>query len=210
MVKICKVLILFIVAVTLISACGKPSDEEIYYDAHKKMMGIKSYETTARIYSHIGGTKREYEFNQIFMYPDKYRLEVISPKSIEGNVTIFNGKTAWIEHAAINQTWKMDNFQQSKEQLMFIGYFLQNFINSENSTYHSESLEGRETIVITTELPGGNPHFHSQKLWMDRKDLTPIKLTIVDHSDKPRFEVYYEDFKINPDLEESLFYLDQN
>lgn len=194
----------------LITACSKPSDEEIYYEAHKKIMGIKGYETIVKMHTHTGESQRAYELKQIFMYPDKYRLEVISPKSMAGNMTIYNGKTAWIEHSAINQTWKMDNFQQSKEQLLFIGYFLQNFINSENSSYHSETLEGTEVIVITTELPGGNPHFYSQKLWMDQKDLVPIKLTIVDQNDKPRFEVYYEDFKINPDLDESLFYLDKN
>jgi len=142
-------------AVIFMIACKKPSDQEIFYNAHKKMMEIQSYETTAKILTYSGSNKREYEFNQSFMYPDKYRLEVISPNSIKGNLTIFNGKIAWIEHAAINQTWKMDNFEQSKEQLMFIGYFLRNFINSENSNYMSENFNGQDSIVITTELPVG-------------------------------------------------------
>jgi len=197
-------------AVIFMIACGKPSDQEIFYDAHKKMMEIQSYETTAKIITHSGNNKREYEFNQSFMYPDKYRLEVISPNSIKGNVTIFNGKIAWIEHAAINQIWKMDNFEQSNEQLMFIGYFLSNFINSENSNYMSESLNGQDSIVITTELPGGNPHFSKQKLWISRDDFIPLQLSIVDNQDQVRFEVYYENFKMNPNLDESLFYLDKN
>lgn len=206
--RLLKAIFVLVVITISITACTKPSDKERYYDAHKKMMEIKSYQTIAKISSYTGDSKREYEFNQMFQYPDKYRLEVISPNSIKGNLTIFNGKVAWIQHATINQTWKMDNFEQSKEQLMFIGYFLKNFINSENSTYHSESFEGRDSIVITTELPGGNPHFYSQKLWIDGKDFTPLRLNIIDNQDKVRFEVYYEDFKMNPELSEDLFYLD--
>lgn len=207
--RLWKVMLLLFMVIISITACKKPSDKEKYYDAHKKMMEIKSYQTTAKILSYTGNSAREYKFNQVFQYPDKYRLEVISPESLEGNLTIFNGKVAWIRHAAINQTWKMDNFEQSKEQLMFIGYFLKNFINTENSTYHSESFEGQDSIVITTELPGGSPHFYSQRLWINKKDYTPLKLNIVDNEDRVKFEVYYEEFKMNPNLDESLFYLDE-
>lgn len=206
--RLLKGILVLLVVVISITACGKPSDKERYYNAHKKMMEIKSYQTIAKISSYTGDSKREYEFNQMFQYPDKYRLEVISPNSIKGNLTIFNGKAAWIQHATIDQTWKMDNFEQSKEQLMFIGYFLKNFINSENSTYHSESFKGKDSIVVTTELPGGNPHFYSQRLWIDGKDFTPLRLNIIDKQDRVRFEVYYEDFKMNPELSEDLFYLD--
>lgn len=206
--RLWKVILLIFIAVISITACRKPSDEEIYYDAHKKMMKIQSYEVVAKITSYTGGNKREYKFNQMFMYPDKYRLEVISPDSIKGNLTIFNGKAAWIQHSAINQTLKMDNFDKSKEQLMFIGYFLENFINSEDTAYSSEVLNGEDSIVITTELPGSSPHFYKQKLWITKEDFTPIQLNIVDNQDRVKFEVNYEDFKINPSLDEKLFYLD--
>lgn len=205
-----KKIVFIILAIAFISACTKPSDEDRYYDAHKEMMQIESYQTTAKIISYIGGNKREYEFNQSFMYPDKYRLEVVSPDSIKGNVTIFNGKVAWVQHEAINQTWKMDNFEQSEEQLMFIGYFLKNFLSSENTTYHSEEFNGIDSIVITTELPGGNPYFYSQKLWLHGKDYTPLMLNIIDNENKVRFQVYYEHFIKNPNLDEAIFYLDKN
>ncbi len=203
-----KVVFLLIMIVVIVTACIKPSDERAYYKAHKKMMKIKSYEIIAKMSSHMGDSTREYKFKQIFQYPDKYRQEVISPISLKGNITIFNGKVAWIKHAAINQTWKMDNFEQSNEQLVFVGHFLKNFVNSESSSYHKENINGQNNIVITTEVPGGNPHFYKQRLWVSVKDYTPIQLSIMDKQGKVKFEVYFEDFKINPKLDEKLFYLD--
>jgi len=74
----------------------------------------------------------------------------------------------------------------------------------------SENFNGQDSIVITTELPVGNPHFYKQKLWISKDDFIPLQLNIVDNQDKVRFEVYYENFKMNPNLDESLFYLDKN
>lgn len=206
--KFRKVVFLLIMVAVVVTACKKPSDEKTYYKVHKKMMGIKSYEATAQISSYMGDSSREYIFNQMFQYPDKYRLEVISPSSLEGNVTIFNGKVAWIKHASINQAWKMDDFIQSNEQLMFVGHFLKSFVDSENSSFHKENINGQNSIVITTEVPGGNPHFYKQRLWVSVKDYTPIRLSIMDEKEKARFEVYFKNFKINPKLDEKLFYLD--
>ena len=188
-------------------ACIKPSDEKMYYKAHKRMMEIKSYEAIAKISGHTGDSTREYKLKQIFQYPDKYRLEVISPPSLKGSITIFNDKVIWIKHAAIDQIWRMDNFKQSNEQLMFVGHFLKNFISSENSSYYKENINGQNNIVITTEVPGGNPHFYEQKLWVSGKDYTPTQLSIMDEQGKVKFQVHFEDFKKNPKLDESLFHL---
>ncbi len=205
--KFWKVILVFVIVIICITSCSKPSLKEKYYNAHKEIMKIESYETTAIIYDPNNSKDQVYKFKQVFKYPNKYRLEVIKPESLAGNNTMYNGKTAWIQHNAINQIWKMDDFNQSQEQLMFIGYFLQNYINSQNTTHYSHELKGKNSIVITTELPGGNPNLFSQSLWINEEDFTPLKLDIKDNKENVKFEVYYEDFKLNPVLEESLFYL---
>jgi len=57
-------------------------------------------------------------------------------------------------------------------------------------------------------VPGGNPHFYKQKLWVRIGNYTPIQLSVMDEQEKTKFEVHFEDFKINPRLDEKLFYLD--
>ncbi len=203
-----KVLFLLVITVIVMAACGKPSDEKMYYRVQKRMGKIKSYEAVAQMSSHVGDSTREYRFNQVFQYPDKYRLEVISPRSLKGNITIFNGKVAWIKHASIDQVRRLDNLEQSDEQLMFIGHFLKDFINSENSSYHKEKINGQNSIVITTEVPGGNPHFYKQRLWVSEGRCTPIQLSIMDKKENVKLKVHFEEFKINPRLDEELFYLD--
>lgn len=201
-----KVIVLLGLLFVLI-ACKQPTNEEVYYEIQKKLSEMESYQCIAKIQVMNQNQATEYVFQQSFKVPNQYRLEVLSPENLKGSLTMYNGKTAWLQHPAINQTWKLDNFQQSPEQLMFIGYFLENYITSKESTFEIESIGEENYLIMETKIPGGNNYFDHQKLWFDKKQKVPVKLYIYDETGNLRFRVYYEDFTYNPELEESLFHL---
>ncbi len=188
-------------------ACSQPTDQELYYEVQRKLGQLESYSCNAIIYVNSNNTENKYVFQQAFKAPSSYRLEVTSPESLEGNLTISNGKKAWMLHPAINQTWILDSFEQSQEQMMFIGYFMQNLFNTETSVISRQKLEGSSYIVIDTPIPGGNQYFDKQRLWVDTDKLEPYQMQIIDQRGVVRFRVYYEDFKYNPELGDELFYL---
>ncbi|AOY74839.1 germination lipoprotein GerS-related protein [Clostridium formicaceticum] len=190
-----------------LSACRQPTDEEMYYKIQQKISTMESYQCTVKIYIDNGKEEVEYVFQQIFKAPNQYRLEVLAPSTLKGNLTIYNGKTAWLYHPSINQVRKIDNFNQSQEQMMFIGYFLKNYITSKESVYETETLEGKDYFVLSTKIPGGNHYFSQQELWIEKQQMIPEKLYIYDAKGKTRFKVYYEDFIYNPVLDENLFHL---
>ncbi|SET06289.1 Outer membrane lipoprotein-sorting protein [Natronincola peptidivorans] len=204
--KVWKVVIL-IGILSILSACQQPTDEEIYYKIQQKLSTMESYQCTAKIYANHEDEETEYIFLQAFKVPNQYRLEVISPEGLKGNLTIYNGRTAWLQHPSINQIWKIDDFHQSQEQLMFIGYFLRNYISSKEADFETEIIEDKEYLVMNTKIPGGNYYFDHQKLWVEKKQLVPTKLYIFDEKGNARFKVYYEDFLYNPKLQETLFHL---
>ncbi|SCY49377.1 LolA family protein [Alkaliphilus peptidifermentans] len=204
--KLWRVVFLGVIVVTLLSACKQPTNEEVYYKAQKKLNEMESYKCTVRISVSGNEGVREYVLEQMFKYPDRYRLEVIEPAENKGNATIYNGKTAWVISPSLNQIWKMNSFERSNEQLLFIGYFMKNMLNNESTTITSEALE-EDFIVIKTDLPTGNFYFHSQKLWISSKELVPTQLQILDEKENIRFRVHFEDFQYNPKLEDELFFL---
>lgn len=204
--KYWKVIILLGLLLILV-ACKQPTNEEVYYEIQKKLSTMESYQCIAKIQVINQDQEREYIFQQSFKGPNQYRLEVLSPEGLKGNLTLYNGKTAWLRHPAINQTWKIDNFQQSPEQLMFIGYFLRNYVTSKESKFEIESFEGEDYLVMETKIPGGNYYFDHQKLWVDKKQKVPVKLYVYDEKNSVCFRVYYENFEYNPKLEDNLFHL---
>ncbi|KAB3534161.1 outer membrane lipoprotein carrier protein LolA [Alkaliphilus pronyensis] len=204
--RLIKVAIIGVLCFLCLTACKQPTNEEIYYKAQKKINAMESYSCIARIIAKGETGSREYVMEQIFKYPNKYRLEIIMPEELKGNATIYNGKMAWVIDPSINEIWRMNSFEGSKEQLLFIGYFMENVFSNGSSTILSKNEE-KQLLTIETELPKNNYYFHSQKLWIDTRTLKPVELQILDEDKVIKFSVAFENFQYNPKLDDKLFYI---
>lgn len=197
--------LLWIVFILLIVGCAPKTEEDLLYEAQKKLNKMESYSCQVEIT--VKGNKKpeKYTMKQWFKKPNKYRLEVIQPKDLQGKITIGNGKNAWIYHPGIKQVWMTEEFLNSKEQNMFLGYFLRNSLNSEEVQGNIETLEQKEYITIDTEIPGNHVYYHKERLWINLKHAEPYLLEVFDIKGEKRIEVKYSNFQYNPKIEEEMF-----
>lgn len=200
-------LFLCICIVLLITGCSPKSEEELFYESQRMLNKIESYQCDVEITSIGNKGQQKYMMRQWFKKPDKYRLEVMYPDNLKGKITIFDGKKAWMYHPAIEQTWIMDGFFNSQEQNLFLGYFIENYVNSETAQIQRKKIDNAEYLVIVTEIPGNHAYFSKEWLWMDIETKKPILLQIFDRQDDLRIEVKYTEFEYNPEIEDDLFTL---
>lgn len=205
--KICRLILSILLCVSFLLACTQPTDEEVYYKVQKKLGKLTSYECIMTVNMSQGDNQTEYIYKQYFKKPNSYRLELLSPEPLKGNLMVSNGKMAWVYSPSINQTYRIDSIQKFNKELLFIGYFMQNYMTSKEVDIVSATNDNQSFILITADIPGGNYHFAKQKLWIDKKEIAPTKLQILDQQNKLVLEVIYEDFKYNPKLDEDMFHL---
>lgn len=205
-VKIKKILLgtLFIL---LIVGCSPKTEQDLFYEAQKKLNKMESYACQVAITSIGNKSPQKYIMKQWFKKPNKYKLEVVYPENLKGKITISNGNKAWIYHPSIEQTWIMENFSNSKEQNLFLGYFLKNCLNAENVKIYTEALENEKYLVINTEIPGNHVYFNTERLWIHQNRMDPFLLQIFDAKGKMRIEVKYEKFQYNPKIQDDFFQL---
>ena len=197
------VTILFIVL--LLTGCSEKTDEELLYDAQKKIVSLNTYICTAEITVYGNKSPQKYTAKQWFAAPDKYRIEIENPENLKGKVTIYNGKRAWICHPRIGQEWLMEDFLASVEQKMFLGYFINNFVNTENVKLNKEIIDDKEYILLQTEIPGNHPYFNKERLWFDIKKYYPYRLQVLDVDDNVRIDVQYLNFRYNESIDNRIF-----
>lgn len=200
-----KLCIVFFVMVLLMTGCSEKTDEEIFYKAQKQMVDMKTYICTADITIYGNKTPIKYTAKQWYKEPNKYKIEVISPENLEGKVTIYNGKRAWVSHPRIGQEWLMEDFSSTIEQKFFLGYFLNNFLSTENPQLTRETVDDKEYILIGAEIPGNHPYFTKERLWFDIKKYYPRRLQVLDTNDNVIINVEYIDFKFNENLDDNIF-----
>jgi len=207
-VRICRIILsVLLVCLSLLTACSQPTDEEVYYKIQKKLGELETYECTTKVSAVNGEETTEYVYKQYFKNPNSYRLELILPEATKGNLMVSNGKMAWVYSPSINHTYKIDSVEKLQNELLFIGFFMKNYMSSKESDITSDTINKEQFIVITTDIPGGNYYFSKQKLWFDRNELVPTQLEILDEQNKIVFKVHYEDFIFNPKLDDGIFHL---
>lgn len=200
-----KLSIPILIIVLLLAGCSEKTDEEIFYDAQKKIVSIETYICTADITVYGNKSPQEYTVKQWFKAPDKCRIEIQGPDRIKGKTTIYNGKRAWISNPQIGQEWLMEKFSASMEQKMFLGYFINNFLNTENPTIKRKSIKDKDYIIMETEIPGNHPYFNKEKLWFDVKEYYPYRLKVFDVEDNPRIDVKFLNFSYNESIDDKVF-----
>ncbi|WP_432665996.1 hypothetical protein R9X47_06810 [Wukongibacter baidiensis] len=197
--------IITLLMILLLAGCGEKTDEEIFYKAQKQIVSLDTYTCTAEVTVYGNKNAETYTAKQWFKSPDKYRIEIQGPEDVKGKITIYNGKRAWICHPRIGQEWLMEDFKTSVEHKIFLGYFLNNFLSTENTILDRDTVENEDYILLQTDIPGNHPYFSKEKLWFDIKKYYPYRLQVFDKDDKIRIEVKYIDFKFNEKIDNNIF-----
>lgn len=188
----------------LLQGCEKAGQDE-YLKANRMLSGIETYTVTAEIVVKGNRTVENYIVKQYFKYPDRYRLEVLSPSDKKGKTTIYDGEKLWIYHPLINQMFVLDNLKEVEEAGMFPGYFAGSLFTGEEASYNIVRGEVGNYITIRTIIPGGNNYKKHQILYIDRESLKPVRMEVYDSADNIVVTVFYRDFLYNVKIDESIF-----
>lgn len=191
--KWCKLLIIVISVITLFSVgCGKReyTKEEIYEEFQSQISNIKSYTCTAKV--EVIGNKENttYIFEHTYRKPNYYKLEVKSPKNLEGKTIEYKDDKVIVCNPDINDTVELPNIDNDNHYL-FVGDFIKNYMQNESVNLESTNNE----LKIEVEIPGDNKYFNKQILYVNNKTKNPDRMEILDNEESPRFIVTYENFK---------------
>ncbi|KNF09185.1 hypothetical protein CLPU_4c02310 [Gottschalkia purinilytica] len=201
-----KLLVGFIsILLVFFTGCSEPTDEESLYDIQKTLNQIEDYSCVAEI--SIKGNKKpeKYKVKHTFKKPNKYISEILEPKNNKGNMTIYNGKQAYLYSPQINQLTILKDYKQLQDEMLFIGYFLRILITTENPQIMSDTLDEKEYMTVKAEIPGNNMYRKYEQIWIDKKTHLPYKLIIVDDKGETLVEVKYSEVKYNIGINDDKF-----
>ncbi|HBI92784.1 MAG TPA: hypothetical protein DDY58_10380 [Terrisporobacter glycolicus] len=191
--KCYSLLIIIVSIITLYSVgCGRKeyTKEEVYEDFQNQISKIESYTCNAKVEAIGNKENTTYIFKHTYKKPDYYKLEVKSPKNLQGKTIEYKGDKVLVKNPSINDTIELPNINNDSHYL-FIGDFIKNYMQNESIILEVTKNE----LKIQTEIPGDNKYFKKQILYVDNKTKNPNKMEILDNEDKPIFIVTYEDFK---------------
>lgn len=181
-----------------------------YEDVSRKLTGLEDYTCDVAMKVTNNRSTLEYKLKHFYKSPDRYRIEVLAPKELYGQVTIYNGKSACIYHPAINQYLVTEDFPGSLEYNSFLGSFVGYLGSSGDIKTGREKQGDKELIVVEFAIPKPNRYMSRSKLWLDPVEAVPLKAEIYGIDGKRNVEIYYSNFVCNPGLKDGDFEIIQN
>ncbi|MBM6828702.1 outer membrane lipoprotein carrier protein LolA [Anaerotignum lactatifermentans] len=190
-----------------LALCGCQPKEEMTPMAQiqQRLTEMEGYSATATLTRISNKSETVYETRQDFKSTGEYRLELLSPPSVEGNVTIFDGVTVCQYNPRLEEKIRYDVPPSSQRNELFLGQFMKNYLQSEGVAVESAALDESRCTVLEAVIPSNADALASEKLWIDNETLLPVRLVLYDADGKERYRLDYTEFTYNPDFDENLF-----
>lgn len=195
--------------VLAVAACSRGEPMTELESIQKELAEMEGYACTATLTRISDQGEKTYETKQYYKSTGEYRLELTAPENVAGNYTVFDGKRICQHNPKLDSSIIKDVPESQQRNELFLGQFVQNYMQSEGVSVETAALDESKCIVLEAFIPGGDPALSSEKLWVDRETLLPVRFVIYDAAGKERYTMDYHEFTFNPQFDASLFTIEE-
>jgi outer membrane lipoprotein-sorting protein len=180
-----------------------------FEEVSRRLLKLSSY--TCDVTMRVANNKSimEYKLKHYFKSPDKYKVEVLAPKELEGQITIYNGSRSYIYHPRIDQYLVTENFSGSVEYNSFMGSFMEHIKKTDDIRISSEKQGEKELFIVEFDISEPNNYMQHEKIWFDAEDIVPLKAEIYGTDGRTNVQIHYSNFVYNPGLADGDFEITQ-
>ena len=71
------------------------------------------------------------------------------------------------------------------------------------------ALDESRCVVLEAIIPGNDTALSSEKLWVDRETLLPVRFVLYDTKGEELYKMDYSSFAFNPQFDDALFSIEE-
>ena len=118
---------------------------------------------------------------------------------------IYKSDGILVKDNSSNMEYTTDSDMDVMHSLAFVNKILSFPVITDSLTEGQEEWGDRLYIQMDLELFLDNEHLNTARIFIDKKEKTPIGIIIYDKSGKDALRIVYTDFKKVKDMDENLF-----
>lgn len=178
----------------LLTSCTWSKEKRIISKIEKTYEKQVGYKCKANIRIVSDDSESVYLIEETYNKPDKYKLEVISPKESKGIIILNTDDKIFVEHPSIDQSISLVSIRSINNQLLIKDFFER---LSKAKFLTNEKINNNDYLVFEIKLENKNKYRHSGKIWLEKKGYEPYRLNIYDDKERIKVEIFYENFKFS-------------
>lgn len=192
-----------------IAACSREEPLSELESIQKQLAEMEGYTCTATLTRTNDRGEQTYETKQYCKSTGEYRLELTAPENVAGNYTVFDGERICQYNPRLDSSIIRDIPESQHRNELFLSQFIQNYMQSEGVSVETAALDESRCIVLEAIIPGNDAALASEKLWVDRESLLPVRFVIYDAEGEERYSMDYSSFEFDPQFDDTLFTIEE-
>ena len=192
-----------------IAACSREEPLSELESIQKQLAEMEGYTCTATLTRTNERGEQTYETKQYCKSTGEYRLELTAPENVAGNYTVFDGERICQYNPRLDSSIIRDIPESQHRNELFLSQFIQNYMQSEGVSVETAALDESRCIVLEAIIPGNDAALASEKLWVDRESLLPVRFVIYDAEGEERYSMDYSSFEFDPQFDDPLFTIEE-
>ncbi len=187
-----------------VSVANTEINQNHYQDVTKMLLNLETYAMAGTVTYISSDDESTYKLLQYAKNDGTYRAETLNDDGSK-LITIYDTKTIFQYSDDMKGVVNVSTDENSERSEIFITKFIKNYENSKDVSVLVSNVNDTACTVLEATIPGNNHYFATEKLFVDNKELLPVKLVIYDEDGLERVIVNYSQFIENPTLDEEIF-----
>ncbi|MDQ0155655.1 LolA family protein [Robertmurraya andreesenii] len=197
-----------LMVVFALSACGSKSQEDVVKDLNKKLEDLKGYKVKAKMTLQMGTDPQTYDVEIWHKEPTYYRVDLKNAQKDQSQMILRNGEGVFVLTPALNKSFR---FQSDWPENSSQAYLYESLIRDIIEDKEAKFTATKEHYVFETKTRyQNNKMLPLQEIKLNRKDLTPISVKVMDSDRKSLVTVEFSATNFNATFDKKDFDMAKN
>lgn len=201
-------LMIGMIAILVLSACGPKSQEDVVNELDKKQQELSGYKVKAKMTLQMGTEPHEYHVEIWHKDPDFYRVNLQNATKEQNQMILRNEEGVFVLTPALNKSFK---FQSDWPQNSSQAYLYESLIKDIVEDKEAKFKETKENYIFETATRyQNNKMLPYQEITLNKKDLSPVSVKVMDSDRNPLVTVEFSDMDFKAGFEKNDFNMQKN
>ncbi|WP_408009052.1 LolA family protein [Pseudalkalibacillus sp. A8] len=204
-----RILSLLVIAlmITALAACGSKSQKDVLSDLERTMDKMSGYKSEATMTLQTGENPLTYEIEIWHKKPSFYRVSLKNAEKDQSQMILRNSEGVFVLTPALNKSFRFQSdWPENSSQVYLMESLISDILMDDDRNFKT----GDNGYVFNTKTNYQNKNLYQQEITLDKSNLLPSKVKVMDKDLKVLVDVKFKNTKLNTKFDDGAFDMERN
>jgi outer membrane lipoprotein-sorting protein len=197
-----------LMVILALTACGSKSQEDVVKELNSKVEEMKGYKAEAKMTLQMGTEPQVYDVQIWHKEPHYYRVNLKNEKKDQSQMILRNDEGVFVLTPALNKSFR---FQSEWPQNSSQAYLYESLVKDIMEDKEAKFSATKDHYVFETKTRyQNNRMLPLQEITLNKKDLSPVSVKVMDSDRKALVTVTFSDVTFNASFDKNDFDMQKN